>query len=63
MLPLLVLLDVLESRGSGCEVPQNFRSGAIVPFWIGVRSLHRVLICTLHAIPLLFRCFALHARQ
>src|SRR6516164_8533658 len=53
MLPMLVLFDIFMSSGSGCHVPQNVRSGATLPFRIGVRSLHRLLVLALHAIPLL----------
>jgi len=36
MLPLGILFQVLKSGRSYCEVPQDIRSGATVPFWIGV---------------------------
>ena len=55
MLPLFILLDVLVSRRSGRQIPQNIVSGATVPFWIGVRGLHRRLVFALQPIPLLFR--------
>jgi hypothetical protein len=55
MLPLFILLDVLVSRRSGRQVPQNIVSGATVPFWIGVRGLHRRLVFALQPNPLLFR--------
>jgi hypothetical protein len=63
MVPLLILLDVLEPRGSGREVSQNIRAGAAMPFWVGVRGLYRRLVFVLQAIPLLFRCFAFHVCQ
>ena len=62
MPPLFVLLDVLEPRRSGGEVPKNIRSGATAPFWVGVRGLHRLLVLALQAIPFLLRRFALHVR-
>lgn len=55
MRPLCVFLDVLVSRRSAREVSQNVRSGATLPFWIGVRGLHRRLVLALQPIPLLFR--------
>lgn len=54
MLPLGILFQILKSRRSGCEAPQNVHSGATTPFWICVRSLHGPLVFALHAIPLLF---------
>jgi len=36
MLPVGILFQVLKSGRSYCEVPQDIRSGATVPFWIGV---------------------------
>jgi hypothetical protein len=53
VLPLLVLLNVLVSRRSGREFPQNVRARATVPLWIGVRCLHRLLVFALQAVPLL----------
>lgn len=63
MLPLLVLLDILMPSGPRRKILQNIGFGAPVPFWVGVRSLHSLLVFTLQAIPLLFRCFAVHVRQ
>jgi len=63
MVPLLILLDVLEPRGSGREVPQNIRAGAATPFWVGMRGLYRRLVFVLQTIPLLFRCFTFHVCQ
>src|SRR5580704_8093812 len=63
MVPLLILLNVLEPRGSGREVSQNSRAGAAMPFCVGVRGLHRRLVFALQSIPLVFRCFAFHVCQ
>ena len=54
MLPLGILFQVFKSGRSYCEVPQDIRSGATVPFWIGVRGLHRRLVFALQTIPFLF---------
>jgi hypothetical protein len=63
MIPLLILFDVLEPRGPSREFSQNIRSGAVLPFGVGVRRLHRFLVFALQAIPLVFRCFAFHVCQ
>jgi hypothetical protein len=47
MLPVLILLNILEPRGSGREVLKNLGSRAASPFWIGVGGLHSLLILTL----------------
>lgn len=53
MLPVPVLFDIFMSGGSSCQVPQNIRSRATLPSRVGVRSLYRLLVLALHAIPLL----------
>ena len=63
VLPLLVLLDILVSSGPRRKILEDIGFGAPAPFWVGVRSLHTHLVFTLQAIPLLFRCFAVHVRQ
>jgi len=47
MLPVLILLNVLEPRGSGREVLKNLGSWAASPFWVGVGGLHSLLVLTL----------------
>jgi hypothetical protein len=63
MVPLLVVFAVLEKGRSAREIPQNLGLRTAAPFGVGVRSLHSLLVFTLQAIPLLFRSFAVHARQ
>jgi len=44
---MLIFLDILEPRGSSREVIKNLGSGAAAPFWVGVGSLHSLLVLTL----------------
>lgn len=63
VLPLFIRLDVLVLGRPSRKIPQKVRGRATMPFWVGVRGLHCLLVFTLHAVPLLFRGFALHLRQ
>jgi hypothetical protein len=56
MLPLAVFFDILVSSGPRRKILEDIGFGAPAPFWVGVRSLHSLVVFALQAIPLLFRC-------
>ena len=63
MLPLLLVLDILVSRGPRRKISKAISFRTTAPFGVGICSLHSLLILSLQAIPMIFRRFSIHVRR
>jgi hypothetical protein len=63
VLPLLLSLDILVSRGPRREILKAIGFRTTAPFGVGIRGLHSLLIIPLQAIPMIFRRFSIHVRK
>jgi hypothetical protein len=63
MLPLLLVLDILMSRGPRRKISKAIGFRTTAPFGVGICSLHSLLILPLQAIPMIFRRFSIHVRR